>query len=460
MTPDEVLDTVEQILQHKRFGYIERLVFRQSWVGQTYSEMAQGTGYGSDYIKEVGSQLWQDLSGALGRRVTKKNLHLVLKHYYNSASHQKIESQQDLRKQKTQGGLSTLPPESEVVFPGDPLPLDSPFYVHRPPLEEWVCTEIKQLGCFIRIKAPRKMGKSSLFNRIIAHATDQGYQIVYLDFREADEAIFSSLDKFLRWLCANTSRQLHLAPRLDEYWDADMGSKVSCKIYFEAYLLEHIDRPVIFALNEINRVLEHPQIAHDFLPMLRFWHEQTKQNQTWQHLRLVVVYTTEIYIQLKLNQSPFNVGLTVSLPPFTMKQVQDLALRYGLDWAAGESGAQRLNALHEMLGGHPYLVSLAMYHLYRQETTLLYLLQAAPTPSGIFSEHLRENLSILQSEPQLASAMQQIVSAEESVQLDAITAYKLESMGLIDLSGNQATPSCELYKLYFRQQLGAAVAQV
>ncbi len=459
MTPDEVLETVEQILPHKRFGSIERLVVRQSWMGQTYSEMAQGTGYGSDYIKEVGSQLWQDLSGALGRRVTKKNLHLVLKHcaQYNAMLEANELQQGQRQYRQAEISSSDLIAESEIVFPGDPLPLDSPFYINRPPLEEFVCTEIKQVGCFVRIKAPRKMGKSSLFNRLIAHAKEQGYHIVYLDFREADEFVFASLDRFLRWLCANTSRQLHLAPRLDDYWDADMGSKVSCKIYFEAYLLEQIDRPVILALNEINRILEHPQIAQDFMPMLRFWHEQTKQNQTWKNLRLVVVHTTEIYIQLKLNQSPFNVGLVIALPPFTMMQVRDLAIRYGLNWAISEFGAQCLASLHAMVGGHPYLVNLALYHLCREETELQQLLQAAPTPSGIYSNHLREHLSILKTEPQLASAMQQIVTAKESVPLDAITAYKLESMGLIELVGNRATPSCELYRLYFHQQLGVPV---
>ncbi|MFN6539386.1 MAG: AAA-like domain-containing protein [Nostoc sp. EkiNYC01] len=62
-----------------------------------------------------------------------------------------------------------------------------------------------------------------------------------------------------------------------------------------------------------------------------------------------------------------NVGITITLPPFTPKQVQDLALRYGLQ--------------------------------------------------------------------------------------DAIAASKLESMGLVQLNGNQACVMCELYRLDFSQQL-------
>ena len=64
---------------------------------------------------------------------------------------------------------------------------------------------------------------------------------------------------------------------------------------------------------------------------------------------------------------------------------------------------------------------------------------------------------MLRDEPQLASALQQVVTADESVRLEEIAAYKLESMGLIQLDGNQAKLSCQLYRLYFREQRGELV---
>ncbi len=456
MTLDEILEAVEQILSPKQLGAIERFVLSQSWKGQTYSEMAKEVGYGSEYIKEIGYHLWQSLSEALGERVTKKNLHLAIGHYQET----KLSAWQ----RKCVGELTKNSPvekllvnsaiASEIEFPSGPVPLGSPFYINRSPIEESVYAEIRQIGCFIRIKAPRRMGKTSLLNRIVAQAKIQGYKTVYLDFQEADEAVLSDLDKLLRWFCANISRQLHLLPKLDDYWDVDMGSKVSCKIYFQEYLLPHICSPVLLALNEVNRVFAHPQIAQDFLPMLRFWHELTKQELEWQQLRFAIVHTTEIYIPLKLNQSPFNIGLAIALPQFKPEQVQDLAGRYGLAWASGEAGAQRLASLQAMVGGHPYLLSLAFYHLRQRKITLEALLHSAPTPAGIYSHHLRENLAILRSEPELAVALQAVVSTHESVPLEAIAAYKLESMGLVKVEGNQARPSCQLYRLYFNSQLG------
>ncbi|WP_335050441.1 AAA-like domain-containing protein [Nostoc sp.] len=452
---DKFIESVKKILQDKPLGSIQWFVLYQSCLGKTYGEIAEASGYGNNYIKEIGSELWQDLSIALGIRVTKKNLHLAL----NKQLQYEIDNQENQIEQKfsEESSLEIVSPNffsaSKIEFPSGPVALDSPFYINRPSLEELVCNEILHPGCLIRLKAPRKMGKSSLLNRMIAYAREQAYQIVYLDFQEADQDVFASLDKFLRWFCINVSRQLNLLPCIDDFWDVEMGSKVSCKIYFEAYLLQYIDdSPVVLALNEVHRIFEHPNIAQDFLPMLRFWHEQAKQNQIWQKLRMVVVHTTEIYIPLKLNQSPFNVGITITLPPFTFKEVQNLALRYGLNWSRNLEGIKRLVPLQAMIGGHPYLVNLAFYHLCQGEMTLEVLLETASTPVGIYGQHLRELLTLLQAEPELMSAMEQVIATDKKVELDAIAAYKLESMGLVQLNGNQASAMCELYRLYFSQQ--------
>jgi hypothetical protein len=455
MSIDEVIEFVEQILEPKQLDPIKQFVLKQSWLGQTYSEMTQSSGYCCDYIEEVGYKLWQELSETLGQRVTKKNLHLVLKqHQQDPKDIEKNRERQELPRDIEAGVSLSQDREIELEFPSGPLSLGSPLYINRPPIEKLAYAEISRPGCLIRIKAPMKMGKSSLLNQIIAHAAQKRYKTVYIDFQEAEAAVFTCLNKFLRWLCANISRQLDLIPKLDDYWDEDMGSKVSCKIYLEAYLLEQIDSPLVLSLNEVNRVFEYPNIARDFLSMLRSWYERARQVEAWQKLRLVIVYTTDVYIPLKLNQSPFNIGLLIGLPQFSLEQVQDLAHCYGLDWRDDRIGKQHAVSLMAMVGGHPYLVSLALYYLCRREMSLEELLQAAPTTAGIYSHYLRSHLTVIREHPQLAAALQQVVSAASSVQLDAIATYKLESMGLIKLDGNWASPSCLLYRLYFRAQLG------
>jgi hypothetical protein len=59
--------------------------------------------------------------------------------------------------------------------------------------------------------------------------------------------MLQNLDRFLRWFCANISHQLGIEPKLDEYWNADIGSKVSCTFYLEEYLLKQLQKPVVNA---------------------------------------------------------------------------------------------------------------------------------------------------------------------------------------------------------------------
>jgi diguanylate cyclase (GGDEF)-like protein len=457
MNANQALEVVEKLLLKRQLNSLEQLILIQSWQGLGYQDMAQDSNYCADYFKEVGSRLWHSLSEAATRKITKKNLQMILKQYYQDESNgdntQKIP--QSSNNTDTKHAPSSII-ETFAKYPGGPLAFNSPFYINRPPTEKLINAEIHQPGCLVRVKAPNKMGKSSLLNIVIAHAQTSGYKTVYLDFQEIDTTFFAKLDKFLRWLCANVSNQLHLTPKLDDYWDEDIGSKVSCKKYFEEYLLEQIDSPVILVFNELNRVFEYPDIAKDFLSMLRYWHETTQRVKIWQKLRLVMSHSTENYIELKINQSPFNIGVTVELPPFTLEQVQSLAQRYGLDWAASSDGMQRLEPLQAMVGGHPYLVSLALYYLHKGKVTLDGLFGGDAinrVSTGIYSQHLRELLNLLLAEPGLMSAMHQLVTSSETLELDAITAYKLESMGLVRLDGNQASISCELYRVYFYQQL-------
>nr|MDZ8003422.1 AAA-like domain-containing protein [Nostoc sp. DedSLP05]MDZ8102917.1 AAA-like domain-containing protein [Nostoc sp. DedSLP01] len=171
---EDILQTVEKIMQDKPLASIHLFVFYQSWLGKTYDEMSKASGYCSHYLKEIGSQLWQELSVALGKRITKKNLHVVFKKHLqdNIGDDRKLNF-------TTEYSLKMVVPDSsfnKIDYPSGPVPLDSALYINRPPLEELICQEILHSGCLIRIKAPRKMGKSSLLNRMIAFAKEQNYQ--------------------------------------------------------------------------------------------------------------------------------------------------------------------------------------------------------------------------------------------------------------------------------------------
>jgi len=333
-------------------------------------------------------------------------------------------------------------------YPNGAIPLGSPFYLERSPFEQQVYQEIRKPGALVRIKAPREMGKTSLLLRVLDAAKRLGYRTVSLNLEQVDQAILSDLNQFLRWFCANVARQLRLKPNLDEYWDEDLGSKISCTSYLQDYVLEAASTPLVLALDEVNQVFEHPQVAKDFLPLLRSWYEETKTLPVWQKLRIIVVHSTEIYIPLDLNQSPFNVGVAIQLNTFNQEEIQQLAQCYGLNWEKGEESRQ----LMDMVGGHPALVHTALYHLSLGELTLAQLLETAPTVTGIYKHHLQRHWLALKEHPELASAFNDIINATEPIQLDRILAHKLCSMGLITQLREHVIPSCELYRRSFSSQ--------
>jgi transcriptional regulator with XRE-family HTH domain len=342
--------------------------------------------------------------------------------------------------------LPVAPPE----LPSGQVDLASPFYIERPPIEERCYETITQPGALIRIKAPRQMGKTSLMARILHHAEQQGSRTVALSLQLANQRVFANSDKFLQWFCAIVGLELGVPDQLAKYWEmAEIaGSNISCRAYFEQYLLPQLDRPLTLGLDEVDCIFPYQEIADDFFGLLRALHEEAKRRDIWKKFRLIVVHSTEVYVPLDMNKSPFNVGLPIELPEFTSQQVQDLARRHGLDWNAGE--VEKLMAL---VGGHPYLLRLAMYAIARQDVTLDQVLQEAPTEAGLYSDHLRRHLWNLEKHPELMEAMREVASVNSVVRLPAVQAFKLNSMGLVKLQGNDVTPRCYLYEQYFRERL-------
>ncbi len=321
-------------------------------------------------------------------------------------------------------------------------------YVERHPIESRCYETILQPGSLLRIKAPKRMGKTLLIDRILLQAAQENYRTVRLNLLQADKAVLKGLDEFLRWFCMFVSRRLGLPNQLADYWEEGLGSSQNCTIYFEEHLLCQLEHPLVLALDDVDRIFPYPQIAEDFFGMLRVWHEEARTTRLWKKLRLVIAHSTEVYINLNINRSPFNVGVPIELPEFSQEQVQDLARRRELDWDSTQA-----TQLMEMVGGHPHLIQLAIYSLTRQDVTFEQLLQSAPTESGIYSDHLRGHLWNLQQHPELAAAMKKVVDAKSPVQLEPMLAFKLQSFGFVQLYGNDVKLRCQLYSQYFATNL-------
>ena len=287
------------------------------------------------------------------------------------------------------------------------------------------------------------MGKTSLIARILDYGSSQNYHTVRLSLHCAGTQVFASSDRFLRWFCTNITQQLGLASRLNDYWDEDMGALMNSTIYFQGYILKEISYPIVLALDGIDQLFEYPGLAGDFFVLLRSWYEETKDTSVWQKLRVVIAHSVEVYIPLPTNRSPFNVGLAIELPTFNQEQVQDLAQRHQLPLTTPE-----LEQLMKLTGGFPYLIRLALYQSSRLNIHIKTFLQDATIVMGIYQKNLQYLLWQLQQNPQLGEAFKQVLTAPTL--LDKEVTFKLESLGLVQIIGNQLTVSCELYLEYFR----------
>jgi hypothetical protein len=347
--------------------------------------------------------------------------------------------------------LHTPLPVAEPELPSGQVRLASAFYVERVPYEAQCYREILHPGALIRIKAPRQMGKTSLMARILYQAKENGCRTVPLSFQHADATVFNNLNELLQWFCARITRKLRLPYKVNDYWTDTYGSKDNCTDYFQDCLLPETNSPLVLGLDEVDRVFQYPQIADDFFGLLRAWYEEAcygnRDSDLWEKLRLVVVHSTEVYVPLNINQSPFNVGLPIELPEFSSEQVQDLTRRHGLNW-----DTTQVQQLMSIVGGHPYLIRVALYHIAKGQLTLLQLLETAPTEAGIYGDHLRRHAWHLQQNPELAAAFIKVVTSGEPVELESIQAFKLHSMGLVQLQGNYVTPRFDLYRQYFRMK--------
>ena len=446
-TWEQAQETAETLVYNQTNKYlsdIETLILRGAWDNRTYEDIAEAEGYACSYLsKDVGNKLWGNLSAALGEKVSKKNFKTALQREWQK------QAKNSLTQHRVQ--LSESLATENIAFPEGSVALNSTFYIDRPRTES-VCYEtVAKPGSLIRIKGAKWVGKTSLVNRILQQGRTLEYKVVYIDFDSVERAIAGNLDKLLRWLCVMVSRQLKLENKVNEYWDTDiLGSNDNCTVYFEEYILAETNSAIVFALDNIDRLFAYEGVIEDFFGMLRSWHEKAKTHDIWAQVRLILSHSTEVYIPLDINQSPFNAGMPILLEEFDAMQVNTLAILYQLNW-----NDSQVAKLMDLVGGHPYLVRLAMYQIKTNNSTLEEFLAQAVMEMSTYSDPLRRLHNILKQSPTLTSAYAQVVESAAPISLDSLQIYQLHSIGLIKHQQNLVSPRCKLYQDYFSRSLNA-----
>ncbi|MGD1866272.1 MAG: AAA-like domain-containing protein [Phormidesmis sp.] len=429
----------------KYLSDIESQVLQGSWEGKSYGAIAEDLGYTLEYINsDVGYGLWTKLSKATGEKLTKRSFRGALERQWRARSFQQTSPSPPAQPVSLTASPTTSPTTSMGASSTQPQ------YVDRPPTESRCFEAMTKPGALIRIKAPQKMGKTWLVDRLLHYAEQQDYAIVPINLLRIESAVTSDLERFLKYFCTRVTRQLGMDNRLSDYWDEELGSNTSCTEYFESYILQNTDKPIVLALDNVDRLFPYEAVAANFFSLMRAWYEDARILPEWQQLRLIISHSTDIYPTLNINRSPFNVGLAIELTEFNQSQLLQLAQTQGVL----QNSPEQVEALASLLGGHPYLFQQALEQLQaNRELSVEALLAIAPTEAGPYAQHLRNLLIHLQENPEMAVAMKTILQASEPTRVKSELGFQLNSLGLVKFRGNDVETRCLLYRLYLCEHI-------
>lgn len=357
--------------------------------------------------------------------------------------------------------LSTINTDTNAplvtIFPEPPygtMPPESPFYIERDADKQCQFELNRDVATTIYIKAPEKMGKSSLVNRL-THGAKQKNKIVTIDFSESFvEDSLTRIDEveFLKQLCHQIAFQLGLPDDIASYWqDGYETPNLKFGNYVSSYIIPQLNMPLILVLDETQHMLKCP-FRNSFFGMLRAWHNARARDENFAKLSLILVSSTEPRFFIDDTRSPFNVVSPIVLQDFTFAQVSELSQRHPVPLSQDQ-----VNELTVLLGGHPYLTRLALYQLAMShqgigQVSFRQLVENPIAPTSPFVEYLKSYWQRILKRPELKQVLWQICYQRRNIEDHFFV--QLEGLGLVKPAEHGVEMRNELYKLYFKEQLG------
>jgi AAA-like domain len=300
----------------------------------------------------------------------------------------------------------------------------------------------------IRIQAPAQFGKTSLLWKLLDRAEQQGHLCLYLNLNSIEPTGFTDSKAFFRAFVCEIASEIAekyvdcLMPltRYDEL--AALLTHTKAFIKYLEHLQQKISQPLTIAINKLDRLLDFPAIADEFLFQLRNANEKSKKGGIWGDFRLVLAYSTpriEEFVNIADNRSPFNVGYSIELEEFSPSEVTALAIskRLVLD-------AAQIEALMQSIGGIPSLIQLTLKSLAEDESLQCDLAATEP----LYQEHLAV-LKLWLQQRDLYDLMRQIATNPKTTTVSPKQRSLLHRQGLIISLDRQVRARCELYRRYF-----------
>jgi hypothetical protein len=338
--------------------------------------------------------------------------------------------------------LATDPAIASFPAPGGAMGEDDQTYIERSS-DKILATAATRRCETIVIKGPKQFGKSSLLNRYLTNCRTSGKHVLAVNFLGYESQVVSDYSRFLTRLGADLSRRLN-----NVLFQGRLTGQYEFLHFLEDILLRCIDKPVVLAFDETDRIF-HQDYAQDFFSMIRMWHnERSDSTLVWNNVGLALVTSTEpkLFIVDPM-RSPFNVGEKVLLCPFKLEEVEKLNLFYGSPLSLTEC-----KDLHCFLGGHPFLTKEAFY-IFAGPSPISFqlLIESSSRNEGPFGDHLRALISNIDMIDGLRQSLHEVIT-QQTVTRDE-DYYRLNGAGIVAKKGNNIVFSTELYHQFFRRLL-------
>lgn len=337
--------------------------------------------------------------------------------------------------------------------PGE-LPTTSLFspirYVHRPKEEAQAMRRMERAGTPVLIQAPERFGATRFVGYLISQSSAD---------LQSSFSIRCNLGRLLR-AAATAGRPLlialaeHILQRTFRDGDAleqrlralralPATDRGRLSWVLEQHVLPRHQRTLVTL--EHADVELHPLQREDLFGLLRSW-MSVSARPPWDRLRVLLSIATEpMFLTAGEHSSFLSDAAPIRLSEFTAEQVRELAQ------VEGVARPHCVDRLRHWIGGHPFLLRLALQAARERDADLDQVLDDAEARHGIYQHHLMQLRRSLEERPGMLAHVCEL-ARQGTPRLSLPDFCFLHSKGLVvEASPGRVSLRCRLYSEYFAQ---------
>lgn len=359
MTIEDALALLDTALDPSCFKSLHQDIFRLSWQGKSYQEIAETCGYDTDYVRHVGYQLWQKLSQALGQKVTKRNLHVVFRRLEQQSQTlgNEVKEMASLFPipQQAKSNINPYPTKVELISDQTACPFSwsdvlsyhysnhGQLFVGRQQEQKNLIQWLTHTEQSIERKHPKQLisllgmagiGKTSLVQQVIHQIQDQFQKVIWCSLRNAPTftETFANI--------VNTDEQT------TSQWPTYIDAQIDILMH---YFRQH---RCLLVLDNFETILQPRQMGGSYRPNHQAYGQLLRHLMDSSHQSCVLLTSREQPIGINLRNQP--TVQTLYLQGLSPSETHLLLNHQEVE--ATQTDAETLNAYY---GGNPYALKVA-----------------------------------------------------------------------------------------------------